>query len=125
MSKYSSMFRSLFTRFTSAVGLCVLALLLVGLYPFIGTDLTSGAGLSTAMPASSIVRDLKGQRLPSVGSTRRYAPDWDAVFDALPQPQPQSQPAPQPHAQIKVGCDPAFSPITLPVRHNVYGRCVA
>lgn len=125
ISKYgfASVSRFLFTRLTGAIGLCVLALLLVGLYPFVGSDLTSGAGLSSLMPSTSVVRDLKGERYPSVGSTRRYAPDWDAVFNALPQP--QSQQAPKPHAEIRVGCDPAFSPITSPVRYNVYGRCMA
>ena len=119
MSKYALLSRSLFFRITSALGLCALALLLVGLYSLVGADLTSGAGLSNSLrSAPSVSHDLKGERLPSVGATRRYAPDWDAVFNALPQ-------TPQPRAQIKVGCDPAFSPITSPVRHNVYGRCMA
>jgi hypothetical protein len=113
------MVRSFVIRMAGALGIVALALLLVGLVPFLGVSYTAGAGVGSSAPAFLVNRDGKSERLSVMAPAKAYAPDWNAEFSALPQAQPA------PRAQMPLGCDPAFSPITSPVRYNVFGRCMA
>jgi len=113
------MVRSFVIRTAGVLGIIALALLLVGFVPFLGADRTAGAGIGASGSAVSVNRDGKAERQPVTAPTKIYVPDWNAEFGALPQTQPA------PRAQMPLGCDPAFSPITSPVRYNVFGRCMA
>jgi hypothetical protein len=113
------MVRSFVVRSVGALGIVALALLLVGMVPFMGADRTAGAGIGSSGSVVLVNRDIKSERMPVAAPTRAYVPDWNAEFSALPQTQPA------PRAQMPLGCDPAFSPITSPIRYNVFGRCMA
>jgi hypothetical protein len=115
------MVRSLYVRIVSALGLFALAFLLLGLDPFLGSDPTVGAVFSNRTPAVAVDRSRKGDRL-------FIAPDWQGEFGSQefgsqPGLQPNLQPS-EPRAQIPVGCDGAFSPITSPSVANIYRRCI-
>jgi hypothetical protein len=107
------MARQLFVRMASAAGIFTLAALLLALDPFLGP--TVGANLSKTPPVT-VDRTLKGDRLPMAN-----------VF-ALRAPRAENAASPQvsasPSAQIPVGCDPAFSPISSPRLASVYRRCM-
>ena|ERR1700733_2977089 len=105
------MVRQIYPRIVSVAGLCGLAVLIVGLDPFL-SDPTAGAGYSQPTPSVSVDRTLKGDRLPILHSPILNAPDSQGGVGA------QST-APQ----MPVGCDPAFSPISSPLLANVYRRC--
>jgi hypothetical protein len=106
------MAKQLSLRMASAAGLLVLALLFLGIAPFLSVD----AGLTGMAPAISVDRSLKGDRLPLSNPAIADLPNWQAEFDV--------QPRAQPRAQIPLGCDPAFSPIQAPAAANVYRRCL-
>jgi len=107
------MAQPLFVRIAGAIGIVSLALLFVGLIPFVGADPTAGAGISAKAPGFSVNREFKGDRLP-------LAPNADtaALRDAL-----KARQQPEKSGQIPVGCDASFSPITAPALASVYGRC--
>ncbi|MGO9004964.1 MAG: hypothetical protein ACLQB4_04265 [Beijerinckiaceae bacterium] len=106
------MARVMYLRIASVLGLFALAFLIVGLDPFLGADPTAGASFTNRTPAVVVNRSRKGDRLS-------IAPDWQGEFGS----QPLTRPSAAPRAQIPVGCDPAFSPITSPAA-NVYRRCL-
>jgi hypothetical protein len=107
------MARQLFVRMTSAAGILSLAALLLALDPFLGP--TAGANLSKTPPVT-VDRTLKGDRLPVSNVLALRAPSaQDAASPQL------SAAAP---AQIPVGCDPAFSPISSPRLASIYRRCM-
>jgi len=91
----------------------------VGLF---GAELT-GSGLST--PAVSVNRALKGDRLP-VNIPRAAPPPLSVPLPHARMPE-ESQPAParsRTRAQIPLGCDAAFSPISTPLLAHVFRRCL-
>jgi hypothetical protein len=102
----------------SALGFAALAVLFVGIDPF----LSVGAGLSNKTPAISVNRSLKGDRLPLSSRTVLDMPDRQAKFGAQPN-------AEQPRAQIPFACDAAVSlirsPHSAPASADVYRRCMA
>jgi hypothetical protein len=102
-----------FLRMVSAAGLLTLALFFVGIDPF----LSAGADLAGKIPAITVNRALKGDRLlPLTVPTVLDAPNWQTEFGNLRAPQAQ--------AQKPFACDPAFSPIFAKAT-NVYRRCLA
>jgi hypothetical protein len=109
--------QQLYLRTASAAALLALAFVILGLDPFVRGDASSGAAVSSGNPAISVDRTLKGDRLPVSNSTQLYTPDWQSEFGALSKSQS--------HAQMPIGCDPSFSPITSSAQSNVYGRCMA
>lgn len=99
-----------------AIGLISLSLFAAALITFPAWPTTAGlkgAGFS-ATPAFSVDRALKGDRLPvSVHPTAAPLSD-------------ESQPVPahpRTRAQIPLGCDAAFSPISAPRLAHVFRRC--
>ena len=102
--------RALLVRIASAVGLIALSLFFVGLIPFLSAGPSVGASFPAKVPATSVNREFKGDRLPlpSGGNSAFSKNDAQRQQDAK---------------QIPDGCDPAFSPITTPRLSNVYGRC--
>ena len=102
--------RALLMRMASAVGLIALSLFFVGLIPFLSAGPSVGAGLSAKVPATSVNREFKGDRLP-------LPSDADSAFSKNDARRPQDA------KQIPDGCDPAFSLITTPRLSNVYGSC--
>jgi hypothetical protein len=109
----SEMLRSLCLRLLSATGLLVLSFLVVGLAPFLSVLPTAGAMSAGQTSPISVNRNLKGDRLPIVGSTFKQSTSPSAA-PAKPR---------QARAQIPEGCDPAFSPIFSLSQGNVYRRC--
>jgi hypothetical protein len=106
------MAKQLLIRMTGALGLVSLAVVIVGLIPFLGADASSGAALMSRTPTFSVNREFKGDRLPMPSN----------VNTALLRDAFRSQRSRAPEA-IPDGCDPAFSPISAPRLAYVYGRC--
>jgi hypothetical protein len=105
--------RALLVRMASAVGLIALSLFFVGLIPFLSAGPSSGAGFPAKVPATSVNREFKGDRLP-------LPSDANSAFSKNDPQHPQH---PQDAKQILDGCDPSFSLITTPRLSNIYGRC--
>jgi hypothetical protein len=102
--------RALLVRMASAVGLIALSLFFVGLIPFLSAGPSSGAGFPAKVPATSVNREFKGDRLP-------LPSDANSAFSKNDPQHPQDA------KQILDGCDPSFSLITTPRLSNIYGRC--
>lgn len=103
------MARQLILRMTGVAGLLGLALVFVGMDPFL-----SAGAVPSKTPAVSVNRTLKGDRLPLTLPAVVKMPNWQTEFGNLRDPQPQ-----KPFA-----CDPAFSPIFASKAANFYGRCL-
>jgi len=106
------MTRQILLRMASAAGLLALALVLVGIDPFLSSPTAAGFA-----PATSIDRSLKGDRLPVWHAALPDALDRKNEFGA--------RSAATLHAQAPFGCDAAFSSISSPPPKNVYRRCMA
>jgi hypothetical protein len=106
------MTKPLFVRFTGAFGVTSLALFFVGLIPFLSAEPTVGAGFT---PAFSVNREYKGDRLPLPSD----------INSAVSRNDIRSQRRLQMPAEIPVGCDLAFSPVSAPRMAYFYGRCMA
>ena len=102
--------RAVLVRMASALGLIALSLFFVGLIPFLSAGPSVGAGFPAKVPATSVNREFKGDRLP-------LPSDANSAFSKNDAPRRQGA------RQIPDGCDPAFSLITTPQLSNVYGRC--
>jgi len=102
----------MFVRAANATGVVAVALLLVGIDPF----LSAGADSGTPSPVS-VNRSLKGDRLPFSDPTIFDLPDWRNGSAA-----PQDSPA---HIRSPFACDAVFSTIGLAGAMNVYRRCMA
>src|SRR5271156_1618669 len=107
------MAKLLMLRIAGALGTTSLALLVVGLIPFLSAGPTAGAGLAAGTPAFTVNRAIKGDRLP-------LPSDINSAVSRIGL-------GPQPHwmaREIPVGCDPAFSPVSSPRLSYIYGRCM-
>lgn len=110
----------LYPRFVGALGIAALALFLISLDPLLGAAPSSGTGATERTPAVSVNRFRKGDRLPLFrpgtlnGQTNPGAGRGLRMPDGL-----------QTRERTPLGCDPAFSPVSSPVRARVYGRCIA
>ena len=102
------MAKQLVLRMTGAAGLLALALVFLGLGPFLS------AGANPAAPVA-VDRSLKSDRLP-VAHEAVVVPDWRYEFSAF---------NPQPRAQMPFACDAAFSTIASPAAANFFGRCLS
>jgi hypothetical protein len=105
------MTRLLFVRLTGALGVTALAVFFVGLIPFLSDEPSAGAGFT---PAFSVNHEYKGDRLP-LPSEINSAVSRNGVL---------SQRRSQMPAEIPVGCDPAFSPVSAPQMAYFFGRCM-
>lgn len=103
-----------YLRIVSALGFVTLAAVFVAIDPF----LSVGAGFSNPMPALSVNRSLKSDRLP-------FRP---TVVD-VPNGQSGARQDSQARAQIPFACDAAVSlirsPNSAPPSAEVYRRCMA
>jgi hypothetical protein len=106
------MIKRLFVRVAGALGVTSLALLLVGLIPFLSMAPSAGAGYTDNPSGVTVNREFKGDRLP-------FPPDFNTAFSRS-QFRSRYSETPQ---EIPVGCDPAFSPVTSPALAYYYGRC--
>ncbi len=100
------MAKQFFARTSGALAATSLALLFVGLIPFLGAGPSAGAGLGAKLPAFTVNRELKGDRLPLPSEIN------SAVSRNIRTP-----------GAIPVGCDASFSPISAPRLAFIYGRC--
>ena len=75
------------------------------------TALTSPVTASNAVPAISVNRILKGDRLPVAPVTKTKQ------HDSTPAEKPVRKPA-------MVGCEPAFSPFAEPTRAHIISHCL-
>jgi hypothetical protein len=102
------MAKQLFVRISGALGVTSLALLFVGLIPFLGAGPSAGAGLGVnKLPAFTVNRELKGDRLPLPSEIN------SAISRNIQTPR-----------AIPVGCDASFSAISAPRLAYVFGRCL-
>lgn len=113
-----------FVRMASAAGLLTLSLFLLGFDPFLAFAPAARAVINGTSSEFTVNRSLKGDRLPMSGFETFKAPDWQSRFNDEFKALPALQPASGPRAQIPIGCDPAFSPISSPQLAGVYRRCV-
>lgn len=105
------MTRLLFVRFAGALGVTALALFFVGLIPFLSAEPSAGAWLASTF---SVNREYKGDRLPLPSD----------INSAVSRNDIRSQRRSQMPAEVPVGCDPAFSPVSSPRMAYFYGRCM-
>jgi hypothetical protein len=105
------MTRLLFFRFAGTLGMTALGLVIVGLIPFLSNEPSAGAVLT---PGVSVNREFKGDRLPLPSD----------INSAVSQNDIRSQRRGLMPAEIPVGCDPAFSPVSAPRMAYFYGRCM-
>ena len=99
--------KHLYLRIVSALGFVALAVLFVGIDPFL-----SAADQANGTPAVAVDRTMKGDRLPLIpaaGFTPGHA----------------NRAVPQAQAQMPFACDAAFSTIKVRGSANVYRRCMA
>jgi len=108
------MAKQLLIRMTGALGLVSLAVVIVGLIPFLGSDPSSGAALIGRTPTFSVNREFKGDRLPMPSNVSTAL-----LRDAFRAQRSRAT------EEIPDGCDPSFSPISAPRLAYVYGRCTA
>ena len=101
------MAKQLVFRITGAAGLLALAVVFLGLGPFLS------AGANPAAPVA-VDRSLKSDRLP-VAHEAAVVPDRRYEFGAF---------NPQPQAHKPFACDAAFSTIVAPAAANFFGRCL-
>ena len=104
------MVKLVFVRTAGALGVMSLALLIVGIVPFLSADPTAGAGLFKA--PYTVNHEFKGDRLPLT-----------AVDSSVSRGTASRLRARTPE-EIPVGCDPAFSPVSSPRMAYFYGRCM-
>ena len=105
----------------SAAGLVSLSLFTAALITFPAWP-TTGAGFWKT-PSISVNRALKGDRLPINGT-----PDASPLHPISSPPaqlpdESQQATRPRTRAQIPLGCDAAFSPISSPLLAHVFRRC--
>jgi hypothetical protein len=105
------MARFLFVRTASALGVVSLALIIVGIVPFLSADPTAGASF-TGKPPYIVNHEFKGDRLP-------LSPNSAVARSGL-----GSRQSVRKSGEIPFGCDPAFSPVSAPRLAYFYGRCV-
>ena len=105
------MTRFLFVRLAGALGMMTLAVFFVGLIPFLSDEPSAGAGFT---PAFSVNQEYKGDRLPLPSD----------INSAVSRNDNLSQRRSQIPAEIPVGCDSAFSPVSAPQMAYFYGRCM-
>jgi hypothetical protein len=104
------MAKQLFVRMAGALGLLLLACVIVGLASFLSVDPAAWAALSGRIPAFSVDREFKGDRLPMLSPANAALLNNEVRSRSVPQ-------------EIPVGCDAAFSPISAPRLAFIYGRC--
>ncbi len=107
------MAKFLFVRIAGALGITALALVFVGLIPFLSAALTAGAGLAPSTSGFTVNCEFKGDRLPIVSPTN----------SAVSRNELRSPRRSLASEEIPIGCEPAFSPVTNPHLANYYGRC--
>jgi hypothetical protein len=105
------MAKFLFVRIGAALAVISLALFFVGIIPFFSAAPSAGAVIK--VPAFTVNREFKGDRLP-VASTidtaarhNAFRARWGSLI----------------LGKMPVGCEPAFSPVTAPRLAYYYGRC--
>jgi hypothetical protein len=108
----SPMTRILFVRCAGALGVTALALFFVGLIPFLSAEPSAGAGLTATF---SVNHEYKGDRLPLPSD----------INSAVSRNDIRSRRHLQMPAEVPVGCEPAFSPVSAPHMAYFYGRCMA
>ncbi len=101
----------IFIHIAGALGLTALALLFVGLIPFLA-DPTVGAGIAAKAPSVSVNRQFKGNRLPVSNAP-------SVARRGLSTQEQSSRPP-----KLPVGCEGAFSPISSPRLAHIFGRCM-
>jgi hypothetical protein len=107
------MAKMLFVRLGGAFGATALAVIFIGLIPFIGADPSVGAGFSAKTPAVVVDRSFKGDRLPMPAETNKaVSRGWPDARQGMGTPE-----------DVPVGCDTAFSPVASPRLAYYFGRC--
>jgi hypothetical protein len=106
------MAKLLFVRIAGGLGIGALAVFMVGLVPFLSADPTAGASFTGGAPYT-VNREFKGDRLPLFSDTNTAVSRTESGW----------QQNARISAEIPVGCDPAFSPVSAPRMAYYYGRC--
>ena len=93
-------------------GLAIVAIM-VGVLPA-----AQGVASTKEIPVVQVNRGAKGDRLVVPRTIAVKKAPTETARDINKTPQPKSQP------RIMDGCDPLFSPVTVPALAHVAGRCV-
>ncbi|HTZ02497.1 MAG TPA: hypothetical protein VMC05_09210 [Xanthobacteraceae bacterium] len=118
------MIKLLFVRIAGALAVTSLAIVFVGLIPFLGGAPGMGANYAPHDPGISVNRELKGDRLPT--HTAAAAPTIllnDFATLARARAQAGSESAGPPN--VPFACERSFSPVASPRLAYVYGRCLS
>jgi len=107
------MAKLLFVRIAGALAATSLALIFVGLVPFLAAAPSAGARFVPDAAGFTVNREFKGDRLPLASETN----------SAVSRNEIRPRPDVLTRDEIPVGCDPAFSPVTDPQLADYYGRC--
>jgi hypothetical protein len=107
------MTKLLIVRCAGVLGATALALIFVGLIPFLSVDPAAHAGFGARTPAVLVNRAFKGDRLPLPSEANRAVSRGDS----------DRQQHVQKPKDVPDGCDTAFSPISSPRLAYFYGRC--
>jgi len=95
------------------IGGLAIAIMMVGALPA-----AQGIGASTTeRPAFQVNRSAKGDRLAARGGIAVKTPS-ETARETIPTPNKPGK------RKIMDGCDPMFSPVTVPAMAHVAGRCV-
>jgi hypothetical protein len=94
---------------------CVFGSVAVAAALWVPLQLYQVGTLSKAEPAHGVNRALKGDRLVVVPRTTIRRPS------ELPQKPVQPTPV---RRELPPGCEPSFSPITVPAMAHIAGRCI-
>ena len=96
-------------RSAGALGFAMLGLLIVELI-LLPSSPTTDAGMTVPVPTVDVNRGLKGDRLPPVAKPEQIGSPM--------------RPLPPPRAQVPLGCEAAFSPISSPSQAKIFRRCM-
>jgi hypothetical protein len=110
-----------FLRIVVAFALVSFAFLFGSLGPLLRAAPIGGRAVNDRIPAVSVNRYHKGDRLPVLSNSDRSNRNsakgaiwWDL----------RGEGSSQTRRQVPIGCDPAFSPVSSPSLATVFGRCM-
>ncbi len=117
------MIKLLFVRIAGALAITSLAVLFVGLVPFLGASPSMSAVYAPSGAGVSVNREFKGDELPIHTAATPSILQNDFAMLALAHMQLRSEALGAP--RIPFACDPSFSPVAAPRLAYVYGRCLS
>ena len=116
------MIKLLLLRIAGALAVMSLAVVFVGLAPFLGGASGMSVSYAPRQSAPSVNRQFKGDRLPIHTAASSILQN---DFAALARTGMRSRSEAPSSPRIPFACDPSFSPVASPRLAYVYGRCLS